>query len=301
MGKYDLTMNDIELGIKRILTEAFATATVSENPELIYISAGPGAGKTSIEIHLKKLFNEKGQRAFDINSDKIAEFHPQYEEALQELPEECYRITRQFVRPAAPKIYDELSKTHISIINENTLDKGDYDIQNAKKFKDNGYKISVYIMATDMFESRLSCYEREANTLLIGLTPRGCSKDTQERMYNSFISGIEQLDSLELLDDIHVYVRGENVNKPPILKYRKGSDSYSCFQEAIIQERAKQRTELLKNPEKYLGRIESAKKTISEYGVNETLTKNSLAGLDELRNDYLMELGKITTLTPNKE
>ena len=40
---------------------------------------------------------------------------------------------------------------------------------NAKKFKENGYKISVCVMATDMFESRLSCYEREANTLLIGL------------------------------------------------------------------------------------------------------------------------------------
>lgn len=166
MPNYDLTINDIDLGIKRILTEAYATATISENPELIYISAGPGAGKTAIEIYLKKLFKENGQRAFDINSDKIAEFHPQYEEALQELPEECYRITRQFVRPATPKIFDELSKTRISIINENTLDKGDYDINNARKFKENGYKISVCVMATDMFESRLSCYEREATHII---------------------------------------------------------------------------------------------------------------------------------------
>lgn len=229
MGKYDLTPSDIDLGIKRILAEAYATATISDKPELIYVSAGPGAGKTSIEIYFKKLFKEKGERIFDINSDKIAEFHPQYEEALQELPEECYRITRQFVRPATPKIFDELSRTHISIINENTLDKGDYDIANAKKFKDNGYKISVCIMATDMFESRLSCYEREANTLLIGENPRGCSKETQARMYNSFISGIEKLDNLGLLDDIQVYVRGENVNKPPVLKYSKGDTTYSCF------------------------------------------------------------------------
>ena len=292
MGKYDLTMNDIDLGIKRILTEAYATATVSDNPELIYVSAGPGAGKTAIEIYYKKLFKEKGQRIFDINSDKIAQFHPQYEEALQELPEECYRITRQFVRPATLRIFDELNKTHISIINENTLDKGDYDIANAIKFKENGYKVSVCVMATDMFESRLSCYEREANTLLIGLNPRGCSKETQTRMYNSFISGIEQLDSLGLLDEINVYVRGENVNKPPVLKYSKGDTSYSCFQEAITMERAKQRNELLRNPEEYLRRIETAKRIISQYGMNETLTQNSLLGLEELRNDYLMELGK---------
>jgi len=292
MGKYDLTINDIDLGIKRILTEAYATATVSDNPELIYVSAGPGAGKTAIEIYYKKLFKEKGQRIFDINSDKIAKFHPQYEEALQELPEECYRITRQFVRPATPRIFDELSKTHISIINENTLDKGEYDIANAKKFKKMGYKISVCVMATDMFESRLSCYEREANTLLIGEHPRGCSKETQERMYNSFISGIEQLEKLGLLDEINVFVRGENVNKPPVLKYTKGSNSYSCFQEAITIERAKQRNALLANPKHFLDRIEIAQKTISEYGINETLTKNSLAGLEELKNDFYIEIGK---------
>lgn len=296
MEKYELTMNDIEVGINRILTEAYATATISESPELVYISAGPGAGKTAIEIYLKKLFKEKGQRAFDINSDKIAEFHPNYEEALQELPEECYRITRQFVRPATPKIFDKLSETNISIINENTLDKGTYDIENAKKFKEHGYKISVCVMATDMFESRLSCYEREANTLLIGLTPRGCSKGTQERMYNSFVSGIENLDNLGLLDEINVYVRGENVNKPPILKYSKGSSSYSCFQEAISKERALQRKALLDNPEDYLHRIETAKNTISQYGINEVLTQNSLAGLEELRNDYLVELGKLNIL-----
>ena len=292
MGKYDLTMSDIDLGIKRILSEAYATATISDNPELIYISAGPGAGKTALEIYYKKLFKDRGEKIFDINSDKIAEFHPQYEEALQELPEECYRITRQFVRPVTPRVFDELSRTHISIINENTLDKGEYDVANARKFKGQGYRISVCVMATDMFESRLSCYEREANTLLIGLHPRGCSKETQERMYNSFIDGIQQLDSLGLLDDIQVYIRGENINKPPVLKYSKGSTSYSCFQEAINMERTKQRNALLSNPEEYLRRIETAKTIISQYGMNETLTANSLVGLEELRNDYLVELGK---------
>lgn len=57
-------------------------------------------------------------------------------------------------------------------------------------------------------------------------------------------------------------------------------------------ERIKQRNTLLSNPEQYLHRIETAKNIISQYGINEALTKNSLLGLDELRNDYLLELGK---------
>ena len=281
MGKYELTMSDIDLGVKRILAEAYATVPVSDNPELVYISAGPGAGKTALEIYLKKKFREKGERAFDINSDKIAMFHPQYEDALEELPEECYKITRKFVRPATPKIFEELRKSKINIINENTLDKGDSDIENAKKFKESGYRISVNIIATDLFESRLSCYEREANQLLIGETPRGCSKETQERMYNSFIDEVKELDSLGLLDDIRVYIRGENLSKPPILKYQKGDT-----------ERKKQRNSLLKDPAKYLQRIKDAETIINKHSVNKVNKKAALHGLKELEEEYIEELTK---------
>lgn len=221
MEKYELTPADIQSGINRILVDAFSSATISNHPTLVYITAGPGSGKTAIEVHLKKKFKENGERAYIINSDKIAQYHPNYEEALEELPEECYRITRQFVRPAAPRIYDELMKNKINILNENTLDKGDQDIELTRKFKENGYKVSINIIATDILESRISCYEREAAMLQAGLTPRGCSKETQMRMYNSFVTEVQELDKLGLCDEINVYTRGENINKPPILKYKK--------------------------------------------------------------------------------
>lgn len=293
MEKYNLTPLDIQTGINRLLTDAYASSTISNNPSLIYISAGPGAGKTAVEMYFKKFFKDKGEKAYSINSDKIARFHPYYEEALEELPEECYRITRQFVRPVAPKIYEELMKNKINIINENTLDKGDSDIELTKKFKENGYNVIVNIIATDLFESRLSCYEREVAMLLASLTPRGCSKETQFRMYNSFVPEIKKLDELNLCDDINVYIRGENINKPPILKYSKSmNNTYNDFNEALIAERAKQRKKLFEDPENYLFRIKKAKKTILNYGVNEQLTDNSLNGLAELQEDFLHELAK---------
>ena len=293
MEKYNLTPIDIQMGINRLLTDAYASSTISNNPSLIYISAGPGAGKTAIEMHFKKEFKDKGEKAYSINSDKIAEFHPNYEEALEELPEECYRITRQFVRPAAPKIYEELMNNKINIINENTLDKGDSDIELTRKFKEHGYKIIVNVIATDLFESRLSCYEREAAMLLASLTPRGCSKETQIRMYDAFVPEIKKLDDLGLCDDINVYIRGENINKPPILKFSKTmNNTYNNFNEALIKERAKQRQKLLEEPENYLSRIKNAKNTIVNYGVNEQLTQNSLNGLNELQSDFLQELAK---------
>ena len=129
--------------------------------------------------------------------------------------------------------------------------------------------------------------------LLASLTPRGCSKETQIRMYDAFVPEIKKLDDLGLCDDINVYIRGENINKPPILKFSKTmNNTYNNFNEALIKERAKQRQKLLEDPENYLSRIKNAKSTIVNYGVNEQLTQNSLNGLNELQSDFLQELAK---------
>lgn len=295
MEKYNLTPQDIECGINRVLSDAYASSTISKEPKLFYIVAGPGAGKTSVEAQFRKKMKEKNEKPYTIDSDKIAEFHPYYAEVLKELPEDGYRITRQFVRPAAPVIFENLMKKNISIINENVLNKGESDIELTKKFKENGYKVLINIMATDIFESRLSCYERNAAMLLAGLVPRGCSKITQEKMYNCFVDEIRQLEKLGLSDEINVYIRGENINKPPILKYSSKENmcnKYKDFNDAMVSERRIQREKLISNKEEYLQRIERAKKIISEYGIKEELTNNLLMELEELKVDFIREVEK---------
>ena len=97
-----------------------------------------------------------------------------------------------------------------------------------------------------------------------------------------------------LCDVINVYVRGENINKPPVLKYSTTSktNKYRNFKEAIITERKLQREALLANPTAYLVRIENAKKIIKDNEVNPELTANELKGLDELQQEFIAELGK---------
>ena len=195
-------------------------------------------------------------------------------------------------RPATPQIFDQLIKNKLNIINENTLSRGESDIEMAKKLKENGYKIYIDIMATDLFESRLSCHERDAAMLLAGITPRGCSKSNQEKMYNSFVPEVQQLEALGLCDKINVYTRGENINKPPILQYSTGDTSYSNFNEALISLRAKQRKALLDNPTQYLMRIKNAYEIIEEYGMNPIITQDSLNGLKDLEKEFLIEVSK---------
>lgn len=291
MEKYELTIADINDGVNRFLSYVYASAVKSQSPAIHFIVAGPGAGKSGVELYLKYKFKERGEKVVIVNSDRIAKYHPNYEDVIEELPEDCYRITRQFVRPASPKIFTELRDNKINILNENTFDKGESDINFVKSFKMAGYKTVLNIMATDMYISRLSCFEREARMLKEGDTPRGISKETQKRMYNSFIEEVQLLESMNLCDELNVYKRGENVNKP-ILIYKRGDNRYKNFSDALIQERKKQRNEILANPVKYLSKIESVKDCILKNGLNEMLTKNSIEGLNELQQEFIEELNR---------
>ena len=292
MGKYDLTPSDIQFNANAFLTKVYASAKPSAKPTLAYITAGPGAGKTGIEWYLKQKFKEKGKYAIQFGSDILAEYHPYYQEIIDnEKPGDVYTLTREFVRPATPIVLEGMLKRHINIFNENTLDKGDPDIEQARMFKAAGYKIKCNIMATDLFESRLSCYERDARSLEDGVTPRGCSFDTQQRMYNGFVPGVKRLIEEGLLDDIIVFTRGRKMAEPNVV-YQMASEMkqpYANFEEAVNEERRKQRIALLENPLPFYERIARARKTISEKGINPVLTKDELDGLDKLQDDFEQE------------
>lgn len=292
MGKFDLTQNDIEQNINRFLTYIYASSIRSKNPEVAFIVGGPGAGKSGIEIFLKNKFKQKGEKGTIVSSDKIAEFHPYYEEILQELiPAECYRVTRQFVRPATPIIYQELQKNRINILNENVFNKGEADIQLVESFKKANYKISIHIMATDIYANRLSCYEREAKMLECGDSPRGIDKKSHLEMYDAFTKEIEQLQSMNLCDEINVYKRGNSISKPELI-YQSGDRRYHNFVEALYDQRDKQRKEMISNPADYLMRIKQTMDSIRLNGVNPLLTENAINGLQELQEDFIKELNQ---------
>ena len=291
LDQFDLTPEE-KLGAKKnVLMDVYSSCNSCEKPELIYITAGPGAGKSTVERHFNDKFESEGIFPFTFNSDMLATYHPLSNKLLSKLmPKKYYRVTRRFVRPVTPIILQKLRESKISVINENTLDHGDADIEQAREFKEAGYKITVNIIATDIFESRLSCFEREAVALEVGVTPRGISKESQDKMYNSFERNVREMERLGLVDIVNVYTRGKTIEDEPVLVYTTGDTRYRDFKDAVDMERKRQRDALFADPKKYYERIKKARETISTLGKNEDLTKNALDGLDELEKDYTEEL-----------
>ena len=78
-----------------------------------------------------------------------------------------------------------------------------------------------------------------------------------------------------------------DVKFKPELVYINGDNRYVSAVEAIVAERAKNRQELLKNPEKYNQRIEELRKRIKVSGIKEQEER-----LDNLENAFNNELEK---------
>lgn len=290
MSKYDLSEKDLEVGIQNCMEDIYKETTPSKAPKYIVICAGPGAGKTGVENYRRNQFEYNGEKPAVLGADKVSTYHPYYEEAIKELPEECYKITRQFIRPAMPKIFTKVKESNISIINERALNKGKRDYDLIKELREAGYKIIVDIIATDELVSRLSCFERAAFELENGISPRGVSEKTHKEMYNGFVPEVYTLLQNGMCDEVNVFTRGKKIDEPKLI-YKLGNNNYRDFNDAIVSERARQRKEIMSNSEAYLKRINLAIDKIQKYyDNNPEICQDLITGLEQLKEKFLKEL-----------
>lgn len=299
--KFILKDSDIEIGIEDFFTQLLIEARrqkreartlndlSSKNPSVIYISGQPGAGKTTLSKYIQEQYSEREECVVEISSDKIATYHRDYNELLKLLPDECYTLSRQFVRVAEPTIYDKVREHKINVLREIGLSKGEKDYDEMQRFKDNGYGIEINIMAIDKYESFLSCIERDIKLLELGFDPRPVAKVNHDRMYEPLIQELIEIEKRRLSTKMNVFIRGKSFIQPQ-LAWSTGDDRYSNVQEAIICERSKGRKKILQNPQEFLQRIADAKRKLNLMIKDENMRKNYFDGLKQLEKEFLNEL-----------
>ena len=204
--KFSLSDEDIEIGIDDFFTELLIDATrqivgrvrslselASPQPKIVFTVGQPGSGKTTLGKYIKSKYSEMGECIVEESSDKIAKYHRDYNELLKLLPDDCYKLTRQFVRPAEPKIYGKIRENKISIIQEKSLNRSENDYEFLQKFIDAGYNTEINIMAVDKYESFLSCIERDISLIELGQEPRPVSRINHDRMYEPMLDEIREI------------------------------------------------------------------------------------------------------------
>ena len=177
----------------------------------------------------------------------------------------------------------------ISIIQEISLSKGEKDYQKIQDFRDNGYEVELNVVAVDKYESLLSCIERDIKLLELGYDPRPVARINHDRMYESFLQEIQEIDRNGLANTTNVFVRENALNQVKLV-YTTGDKKYASAQEVVISERAKNRRKLLREPQKYLERIILAKQKIKMMIQDDRLRKNYLEQLNQLEREFFNEL-----------
>ena len=299
--KFKMTEEDMQIGIDDFFTQLLIesrrqksdvrtlTDLSSNNPRISLVTGQPGSGKTTLGKHIKDRMNNTGECVIEIGADKIATYHKYYNELLKLLPDECYRISRQFVRPAEKIIMSELMKSKINVIQEISLSKGEGDYKRIQDFQDKGYDVEINVMAVNKYESFLSCIERDIKLLELGYDPRPVARINHDRMYESFLQEVQEIEKRKLASRVNVFVRGNTLSRSELV-YTTGDSRYASAQEAIISERDKNRRDILKNHTEYIARSEETRKKRGLMISEERVRNDYMQHLTQLELEFLNEL-----------
>jgi len=299
--QFKLTQEDIQSGIEDFFSQLLVEARrrrisarsiedlSSEHPRISYVVGQPGAGKTTLSKSIQQGYEEKNECVVELGSDKIATYHRDYTKLLKLLPDECYTISRQFSIPAEKIISEKLRTNRISIVREISLSKGEKDYASIKEFKDRDYTVEINILAVDKYESFLSCIERDMKLLELGFDPRPVARNNHDRMYDSFLQELIEIQNRKICDRVNVFRRGKALNQVELI-YTTGDLSYATAQDAVISERGKNRKQILREAQKYLARLADVREKIKLLVHDEKMRKNYLDELDRLEVEFMQEM-----------
>lgn len=266
--------------------EFLMEAKPSENPEVTFVVAQPGAGKTALSaMSMKEIKESNGKMPVNINADRLAEYHRNYNELLDYIPEDRFRITREFVNPTMKDIQNVLIKNKVSMVIECTLNS-EKKIKLMENLKRKGYKVNIKVLAVDKLESRISCFEREVALLKLDSKARGIDKECHENSYYNMIKTLMKIINIQCWDNIEIFKRGKDKGEPETI-YKSFELGDMNIISTIKEERKQQRKQIIENEDEYMGRINKVTDSIEKYQNNEKLKKYTLRDINDLKVEFL--------------
>ena len=287
---YSLTEEETKVCYTQALMQCLFQAKITDSPQAIYVVAQPGAGKSGVIAREANILNDKNEKYVELSADKIATYHKYYADVVKLLPNDCYKITREFTKPALESLNKEMEKINTNIISETTFSKVEKLKSEFSRKKEHGYNMQVDLLAVDKYESLISCQERDLALVKKGLQPRGVYRGNHDRVYNNMLDNVEEIYAKGYISRVNVYRRGEEENNPEVIASIGENANFLDIRKKIEEERKRQREELFANKKEYITRINKTKEEMQKYMQNPVLLDNAITDLNNLEEEFIKEV-----------
>lgn len=204
--------NDFELGkeahdaeYEKIERDSFKNTSPVERPHALIVGGQTGAGKSTLASGIKETFPDGNY--VRVSTDELRDYHPQIDE-INKLDDKLYaELTREDAAAWQQTLFDRSIETDRNIRYEGTLQNTQGITDRLQDLKDNGYQVTIQVIATHERDSTLGIYERYESGIITHGHGRYVPQEFHDRSYDALPDTVREIEQQQLADRIQIFDR----------------------------------------------------------------------------------------------
>ena len=191
--KYKLSEEEHNKIYKEIEKEVFVNSTPQDEPIAIIVGGQPGCGKGGIIAYTKNQVEANGKCIILITTDEYKPYHPNAIEIARKYPTEYVEIVEQDAGPWTGSIMKKAIDDKHNFIFEGTL-KNDRILDRIQELKQNGFNVTVRVLAVPRLESLLTVHERYEKQMEVLTYGRLISIEHHNKAYDGIPAVVDKIE-----------------------------------------------------------------------------------------------------------
>ena len=264
---------------KEIEKEVFVNSTPQDEPIAIIVGGQPGCGKGGVIAYTKNQVEANGKCIILITTDEYKPYHPNAIEIARKYPTEYVEIVEQDAGPWTGSIMKKAIDDKHNFIFEGTL-KNDRILDRIQELKQNGFNVTVRVLAVPRLESLLTVHERYEKQMEVLTYGRLISIEHHNKAYDGIPAVVDKIEKSGLCT-VEVYLRGDEIGKPvKVYSSKEKNERFPTARIALEEYRKSEGKETIKTAKTRVNKLR-------ESFVKRNAKESELKQLDELENYWI--------------
>lgn len=277
--KYKLSEEEHNKIYKEIEKEVFVNSTPQDEPIAIIVGGQPGCGKGGVIAYTKNQVEANGKCIILITTDEYKPYHPNAIEIARNYPTEYVEIVEQDAGPWTGSIMKKAIDDKHNFIFEGTL-KNDIILDRIQELKQNGFNVTVRVLAVPRLESLLTVHERYEKQMEVLTYGRLISIEHHNKAYDGIPAVVDKIEKSGLCT-VEVYLRGDEIGKPvKVYSSKEKNERFPTARIALEEYRKSEGKETIKTAKTRVNKLR-------ESFVKRNAKESELKQLDELENYWI--------------